>query len=368
MTFHHFQLKSSFMSTKASSIHDVARVAGVSPATVSRVINNRELVNHDKVILVEKAIENLGYRPQQRRRRRKVDTGDSIAGRTLNIFGLVVPELQGGIFSSLQAGFNEQAQTHNHQTLVCSTDENVHKQADALMQLMDNHVAGVAIAPVISQAFPAHHVRLLQRYNVPVVMLHHRFDGVSAPCITLPIEAVVENAIKAFADRGHRQIAMVAGERSAVVDRFDAAFEQSLMTRGLTYRPDWVYRSDDWPLTAEDETRLDVFLEKFKPSNGHLRPTAAFVTYDVLANIALIKLNRIGVESPRDMSILSTGTDIHATPLGRELSAVTVDERAAGRTAARLLEEMSRGERALNNDEQFTMDIGLYKGSTLQST
>ena len=107
-----------------------------------------------------------------------------------DIFALVVIETHTGFYPSLLRGFDAAADEVKHRTIVCGTDDNVERQGDIVLQLLDQKVGGVAINPTNHRPTPAYHIRQLQANSVPVVFLFRRVEGITAPVLAIPFAEV----------------------------------------------------------------------------------------------------------------------------------------------------------------------------------
>src|SRR5690349_11089823 len=90
----------------------------------------------------------------------------------IDAFALLLPDTQSGYYPSLVAGFEEASAAVLNQVIVVTTRNDVHRQADGILQLIDKQVAGVALVPVMTPPTPAYQVRQLQKNRVPVVLCH----------------------------------------------------------------------------------------------------------------------------------------------------------------------------------------------------
>src|SRR5262245_39081113 len=117
------------------TLDHVASEAGVSKATVSRVINERGNVSPETVRLVREAMVRARYSPPAPKPP-KGQPNQSRKGQpsALSAYALLVPEITADLYASLLLGFEAASQQHLHQTIVCNTNNNVLKQADDLIQ------------------------------------------------------------------------------------------------------------------------------------------------------------------------------------------------------------------------------------------
>jgi len=351
------------------SMSKVASMAGVSIATVSRVINRDERVSSRAMRRVNDAIRKIGYAPppadrrQGRRRRRS----ESEARARLAVFALVLPELHVGYYPSLLRGFSRAAFETGRQTIICETDNNAERQADVLLQLMDKGIAGIALLPVSAGLPPAHHVRNLRRGGVPLMLLHRGVEGATAPLLELPYEQIGAQAVAKMLAAGHRRIGCLITHRSEASKRYVVGIRAALEAAGHSLPDDLlrfgdVFNMDDAQVS---ESRTDAVLRDWLALSPRRRPTAIFSSYDVHADFVIAGLRRLGVSVPGQMSVVSFGGAWRSTMATRELASVTVDEEAVGRRAADLLDRMAGDADAVPRDYRQTIKLGFHEGATL---
>jgi DNA-binding LacI/PurR family transcriptional regulator len=290
------------------------------------------------------------------------------SGRKLSVFALIMPELRDGFCPSLIKGFSDAATHLNHQVLVCSSDDEVAKQGDTILQLIDNGVAGVTLLPTSHETFPIHHVRQLQSNGIPVVLLHRGVDGVSAPILKLEYEEIGRMAGRALAEAGHRRVALFRANESPVINSYAVGLREVLSEVGGEI-PESLYHCGSRygeKVTREHEQGIEQALVRMLALPEHQRPTAIFSSWDADAELIYLSLKKLGKRVPDDVAIVGFGGAWRGNALARILTSVTVDEEYAGRTAAGLLEEMSAGRRPIDDAYRSSIPLGLHLGDTLK--
>jgi DNA-binding LacI/PurR family transcriptional regulator len=285
----------------------------------------------------------------------------------LDAFALLVPE-QSGFYPLLMAGFEEAASAARNQVIVVSTRNETHRQGDAILQLIDKQVAGVAIVPVMSTPpTPAYQVRQLQKHNIPAVMCHRGVDGVRAPVLALSGRDIGRLAGENMIRRGHRRIAFVSALRSPMAEAYEAGLRAALEAVGATLPADRVVYigSDGYTNYHEYERHMDTAVGDLAARPPGERPTTIFTGFDRVAELIYLQLMRRGMSVPDDMSLLSFGGATRLGPMQHRLSAITADEAAVGRAAAELLTQMRAGRRPIESDERFEIALGFHEGQTL---
>ncbi|MDB5386357.1 MAG: araR [Planctomycetaceae bacterium] len=285
-------------------------------------------------------------------------------GDGLAVFALVLPETQAGFYPSLQRSFDEASTAVHHQLLVCNSGNNVDRQGNIILQLMDKQVAGVALVPVTLPPTPAYQIRQLQKSGIPVVCCHRRVEGVNAPLLAIPFLEIGRFVARALVERGHQRVAFFAPHRTAASQAYESGLRAGLAEgRGQVLEDCVFYGADALVDPAEHEFEIAAALEKMLHRED--RPTAIFASFDSLAELIYLLLERFGLRVPDDISIVGLGGRSRSTPMMRRMSSATVDEVQIGRQAAELLERMRRGELPIDSTETHVAAIGLSEGQTL---
>lgn len=279
--------------------------------------------------------------------------------RGQDIYALVTPETHGGFYPSLLHGFETAASSVRHQAIICSTDFDVSRQGDIILQLLDKEVGGVAIVPTVDPPTPAYQPGQLQKRGIPVVFCHRRVDGIQAPLLVLPYYDVGYTAGRALAAHGHRCVAFITSRNAPSMEAYQSGLQDALAMDGGKVPAEFVHRS----ASINGEEELLVALRRiFSYPNP---PTAIFTTFDCQAEMIYFLLPRIGLRVPEDVSLIGFGGAWRDGVLLRRLTSVVIDEVATGRKAVTLLHEMRQGKRAIDDNEEFVLPLDLYQGETL---
>jgi GntR family transcriptional regulator, arabinose operon transcriptional repressor len=353
------------------TLDHVASEAGVSKATVSRVINERGNVSAETVRIVREAMVRARYSPPAP----KPLKGQPSQPRNgqpsaLSAYALLVPEISADLYASLLRGFEAASQQHLHQTIVCNTNNNVLKQADDLIQLMHKRVSGIAIVPVASSPTPVAHIAVLESLGIPVVLLHRDVEGSDAPLILLPLKQIGHRAGRELIERGHRRIAMFTSESSSSASLHRAGIDEALRKQGLELPDDMVcYSPGAVPLvmsTLEESVAREVARLWSRPQSE--RPTAVYVTSSVIAEVLYMKFLEQGLRIGKDISLLAFGASQRSGAINSKLSSIVVDELQIGRGAVEVLNQARGADRtAGSNSTRFIRhaELSLAPGETL---
>ena len=307
-----------------TTIRDVARHAGVSIATVSRVVNGQTAIRPETRDRVQSSIDALGFRPNA--------IGRSLKAGTSRVLGVMVPTLANPVFAEAVEGLQQTARAAGYGVMVTTSDYDMATERAAVETLMVGRVDALVLT-VTDPTWPDT-ADWLAAINRPVVLIYNQ-PG-SRPTVTVDNARAGAAAAELFLTRGHRNLAMVTGSLSAS-DRARArwdGFADRLRQAGMP-APEMV----EIPFAEADLTAV------LAPLAGRVGgPTGLFCSNDLIALRAIAALRALGLRVPDDMSVvgfdgIATGSLIDPT-----LSSVSQPSRTMGETAARLvLSELAGG-------------------------
>ena len=313
MTFHRVQ--------KRATISDVARLAGVSISTVSRVVNNTAPVAEDTVLEVQKTIDILNYSPHAAAR--------ALAGRRTDTIGLLLPELSGAFYMPLIRGVETGVRESGFDLLIHSS---VHTQANsAHLQLpLDEHnVDGLLI--FTDRLTDAEIARLYAR-GFPLVLLYRSApSGLDIPYITLENKAGAYNVVDHLITvHGRRRIAYLAGPPGNEDSLWrEAGYREALRVHDIPFDPSLVGVGmfDD----VDGQAAVEAWLQQ------GLDFDAIFAGDDEAASGSILALRRAGKRVPEDVAVAGFDDVPFARMMVPPLTTVRAPIETAGTIGARLL-------------------------------
>jgi LacI family fructose operon transcriptional repressor len=204
------------------SIKEVADAAGVSTATVSRVLADKPHVRPEIRERVLAVVERLNYRPNRVARSLRVQQSNTI--------GLIVADIQNPFFTSVSRAVEDMAYEQGLSVFLCNTDENPDKETMYLDLMRDENVAGVILAPTRQAADSfADRVRL----DVPTVIIDRRVRGVEVDSILIDNVEAASKITEHLLDDGHRRIGALFGVGSTTGRERHEGFMQAFQKRDL---------------------------------------------------------------------------------------------------------------------------------------
>lgn len=302
--------------TPAVTIHDVAARAGVSVATVSRVLNGKELVRAEtsrQVLAVAKA---LRYMP-------------NVAARSLSIrrsqtIGIVLPDVHGEFFSEIIRGIDVAARRAGYHILVSGSHSDVREMLEVL-ETMHGRVDGlIVMAPDV----PLPSLRERLPADLQLVLLNSATGGFDA--ITIDNYGGARTMMQHLAELGHGSVAFIKGpaQNDDARERL-RGFRHAMRPHGVAALRALEFAGD---FTEESGYEAAKLVARQRP-----RPTAIFAANDAMAIGALSALADLGIDVPRRMSVAGFDDIPIARYVAPPLTTIRVDIAELGRRAFALL-------------------------------
>ena len=305
------------------TIYDVARQAGVSPATVSRVLNGSGRVAAATRRRVEAAVAQLGYEPNRVAR--------SLATSVTHTLALLLPDITNPFFPALVKGVQLLAEERRYTLLLGHTGADPEREEAYLRVLRGKRVDGVIL---VGLTLDGRRIRGALG-EVPVVVLDRPVDLPGAAVVRVDHRGGAFLAVRHLLELGHRDIAHVAGPRDLAVSRERLeGYREALAEAGLPYRPELVVEAD---FTEEGGYAAVRRLCAAGPF------TAVFAANDLSAIGVVAALRERGLAVPDRVSVVGFD-DIHLCAYTvPTLTTVRQPAYAMGRQAAELLIDAVQG-------------------------
>lgn len=294
--------------TTRPTLLDVARLAGVSPATVSRALARPEVVRAATRERIAETVRTLGYRPNQGAR--------SLAGDRWDAIGVIVPDITNPFFAALVRGAGAAASRHGKVCLLAETGGGATAELDVVASLAAR-VDGLVVAASTASAAE------LERAagGRAIVLVNRRATGLRS--VIIDQRAIVALGLEHLRDLGHRRIAVATGPSGywSSRRRRDALAEYPDLD--LVVLPPGSATATDGPAI------LDVVCDR--------RASALFTFNDVQALAVLAECRRRGIDVPRALSVVGVD-DVPMAPLvDPALTTIAAPATDAGTIAAMLL-------------------------------
>lgn len=305
-----------------ATIYDVAELAGVSPATVSRVFNGTS-VSDEKVAAVRNAAKRLNFTPNRAAR--------TLRRQSSEVIGLIIPDIENPYFTEMARGVEDVASDAGYSVVLCNSDAQVEKESTYLQIAISEHMSGVIIAtasedsdldPILATGRPIVAVDRGTAYDVDGVVMANRAAGTSA----------TQDLIRA----GYHRIAYIGGPShiDTAAERA-AGWEQAVTADG---------REIDSDLLRFSTFRVDGGRAAMEELLALPEPPDAVVAGNNLIGVGAIQVLTEHGLTPPAVGVAVIGSLPFTTLSPAAVTVVRLPARHMGVTAANMLLERIRGD------------------------
>ncbi|WP_407270901.1 LacI family DNA-binding transcriptional regulator [Radiobacillus sp. PE A8.2] len=272
------------------TIYDIAKLANVSPMTVSRVINNNGNIKETTKQRVENAIKDLGYIPNSAAR--------SLTSKKTRILSLILTDITNPFFTKVARGAEDKAMEIGYQVLLSNTDEDAEKESEYINMILSTRVDGVIIAPTGDQSLKE--IERLRNQNIPVVLIDRELDNFNGDIVVGDSYEGSRKLVEHLIELGHRRIALINGPSNISTARERRrGYVETLKLSSLPIHDRYIseinYKQDD----AKSVIKKLISLPKQE------QPTAIFAANNFIAISTIKALQSFGLSVPNDISVVS---------------------------------------------------------------
>ena len=304
----------------ATSIKDVAREAGVSIATVSRVLNDIDVVNEDTKKKVLDAIKELGYRPNIVARSLKTQ-------RTKTI-GILIPDISSQFYPEIVRGAEDVANIYDYNVILGNSDFDVEKEKEYLRVLKEKMVDGVIY---ISSSFNEEILELINELDLRTILVETKDKQDRLPSVTIDNVNATYEATKYLINKGIKKLAFIGvkpDNMNAWGDRF-IGLEKALKEENLNLEEDLIH-FDNLKVKCGYEA-ANLFINSGKEFNGIVCAS------DEIAMGVINGLRENGISVPEDVSVMGFNDNYAASIFYPRITTILQPSYDMGSVAMRML-------------------------------
>lgn len=302
------------------NIKEVAKKAGVSVATVSRVLNHPESVAPDTKQRILDIIQELEYTPNWFARGLNFNKTDTI--------GLLIPNILNPSYMEIAKGVEDVSHQKGYNTLLCNGENAVEKERKYADVLVKRRVDGIVL---VSSLLENEDIENIRKQGIPVVLIgENREDVEDVPIVRIDCEGAAYKAVRHLIDIGYKDIAVIYGvtpekENKRKID----GYRQALAEEGITERIEYIQEA---PNTIEGGYIAAKRLIDLK-----YRPRAIFTSSDILAFGAIDAMKDHGIKVPEEVAFVGFDNIRMSNLIEPKLTTVEKPMHKMGVVGARLL-------------------------------
>ncbi|MGA0613838.1 LacI family DNA-binding transcriptional regulator [Paracoccus sp. KR1-242] len=325
----------------------VAKLAGVSAATVSRVINHPDQVRPGTRRKVELAIEKSGYIRNR--------AASAMHGKRSATIGVIIPTLANTIFAEVIQAFNETVSAQGYTLLLASHGYDLEVEYKLARKLLEHRVDALVLV-----GFDHHSgvFRLIGEQPVPCLAIWNHAVDAAMPCIGVDNREAGRIAAEHLIALGHQDVALIFPEtieNDRARDRMMAALD--------------AFRASGAEIGTRRQIRVPYSVAQAKSAcisilNRPDRPSALLCCNDVIAQGAVYAAARLGIRVPAELSIIGIGDFVGSAQMEPALTSVRIPAQSIGISAGQeILRVIETGEHAAIRSSRIDLEL-VMRGST----
>jgi LacI family transcriptional regulator len=321
-----------------TTMEEIAKKAGVSQATVSRVINGSPSVTIETRQKVMAWVKRLNYHPNL--------TAQSLVRKQSYLLGIVLPEISNPYFSDVLKVVEQEASLNGYNLIFCHTGDNVQREKHAITTLRGRQVDGLLLVPVDSGAA---HLKMLRQNNMPVVMVTREVSGFDSVSISHRHGGAL--VARHLLETGHTHIGYVGSTKEEKFQGFLEVFTKN----GIQFSNEHIIDmegGDEAFSSHEIHEKLPAYLDRKKSTTV----TAFFVYNDLGAFVVSHILQEQGYRIPEDIAIVGFDNTFLALEMRPTLTSVAQPITEIGRLAIEMLLERITGTNTSADSAQIILE------------
>ncbi|MBT2290387.1 LacI family DNA-binding transcriptional regulator [Paenibacillus albidus] len=304
------------------TIYDVAKEAGVSIATVSKVLNSNGRISDKTRRKVNQVMERLNYQPSM--------VASALTSRKTGTVGLMIPDIANPYFAEVARSFEDNAQKLGCDIIICSTDRDDDRAERYMSLLLRKRVDGLIIA---SHTGSPELIRRMLSDRVPLVLFSADIRSLESNSVSIDDYKGGYLATEYLLSLGHRNLGIISDNLPGSELRVQG-FMEALEAGGISFdNPDNLIRT-----SATLENGRTAAVRMLSQTAGK-RPTAIFACNDLLAIGVLKEARQFGLSIPRDLSVIGFDNTLLAEICHPSLSSISQPVHEMARQAMQLLNE-----------------------------
>jgi DNA-binding LacI/PurR family transcriptional regulator len=306
------------------TIHSVAQEAGVSTATVSKVINNTGSISEQTRKKVFAAMKKLNYSPDA--------AAASLRGKRTKAFGLLVPDISNPFYAEIARRIEDRSHALGYNVIMCNTDNDAAKEKSYLSLLTSQRIDGLVVASAFRS--PDLLEELMEK-GFPIVLMASEIPKLAINTVTVDDYKGGYLAASHLLSLGHRKIAIIMESVRSNMVRL-AAFKEAMQEAKIPIPDGYIVETEAVIQKGYESAKKLLTLEE--------KPTAIFACNDILAAGVLQAAKELGVNIPQDLSVVGFDNTVLSTTTSPMLTTVSQPIKEMGTKAVDLLVKEMEGE------------------------
>lgn len=308
------------MANQKVSIVDIAKKAGVSITTVSRVLNGKAeefRISEKSQQKIKETARKLNYVPNQ--------FAASLKSGKSNTIALIIPSLSNPFFADIASEINAEVRNRGYITIIGDSDENMDTENEELQQMESRNIEGLVIAPC-SQNWKS--MKKMYDRGRPIVCIDRYFEDLDIPYVSTDNYEGAVIATRHLIENGHRRIACIQGVEDSVPNKLRIkGYTEAMLGAGI----------NEYSITGNEFSVENGYKETKLLLQSKKRPTAIFTLSNTIAMGCMKALKEDNISIPEDISIITFDDHPYLDYLATPLTCITQPTREICRIAVKHL-------------------------------
>ena len=308
------------MANQKVSIVDIAKKAGVSITTVSRVLNGKAeefRISEKSQLKIKETARKLNYVPNQ--------FAASLKSGKSNTIALIIPSLSNPFFADIASEINAEVRNRGYITIIGDSDESVDIENEELLQMQSRNIEGLVIAPC-SQNWK--NIKKLHDQGRPIVCIDRYFENLDIPYVSTDNYDGAFTATRHLIDNGHTRIACIQGLQESVPNKLRIkGYQDAMVAAGLA----------EYSISGDEFSVENGYKETKLLLQSRNRPSAIFTLSNTIAMGCMKALKEENLSIPDDISIITFDDHPYLDYLATPLTCITQPTREICRIAIKYL-------------------------------
>lgn len=336
---------------KEVTIYDIAKILDISPATVSRALNDHPAINSKTKISIRAKANEMGYRSNT--------FASNLRRRSTHTLGVIVPRLNSHFMSAVLAGMEEEANASGYNLLISQSLESAKKEIANARTMFNSRVDGL-LASVAYDTETFDHFEIFIKKNVPILFFDRIIDHPKCSGVVIDNKLAGFKAISHLIEQGCKRIMHVTGnlKRNVYSGRLQG-YREALVSNGLN-------ASDELVLITDLSQDAGKFAAQ-RIDEMEDRPDGIFISNDICAASCIKSLKEKGYSIPKDIAIVGFNNDPVSQVIEPNLTTVYYPGQQMGEVAVRSMIDHLKGKQLIDVSNTIILESELIiRGSSLK--
>ena len=321
---------------KKVTLKQIARELDVSISTVSKSLKNSTEISEDTRLKVQAFAKLYNYKPNL--------IALSLKNRKTKTIGIIIPEIIHHFFATVISGIEQVANEKGYNVMVCLSDESFDKEVINMELLANGSIDGfiMSLSKETQQRGDFHHISEVINQGMPVVMFDRVANGIFCDKVIIDDSLAAFNAVQFLINKGLKKIGIITTIDYVSVGKLRTdGYTKALRNNDISIKEDFILKIEDIDNCAN---QISTFLQNNKFD-------AVFAVNELFAVTAIKEANKIGLNVPKDLSIIGFTDGIISKYSSPSISTVSQNGVKMGQKAANML--IARLETEDNEDEDY---------------